>query len=199
MYWCSPLPARRLQPAEGYNPHSSCTSRSIYQYVGANPTEGYNLHSFSSCSWKGATTPLALVLADMFTSTQVPAYDLCGTTFHTFSYWIHKTIIIVVQPASSITEILKHCQQHSHQNTEQTQNSAMTIKPICNFKYHASHCIRYLDEPNLRVYALLPRPTRVQICKFNLKTLQLYQTSKHTQIIIINMRQQIQSIHRQTI
>ena len=34
MYWCSPLPVRRLQPAESYNSLS-----------------------FSSLSWKGATTP----------------------------------------------------------------------------------------------------------------------------------------------
>ena len=40
MYWCSPLPVRRLQPAESYNPLS-----------------------FSSFSSKGATTPLALALA----------------------------------------------------------------------------------------------------------------------------------------
>ena len=40
MYWCSPLPVRRLQPAESYNPIS-----------------------FSSFSWMGATTHLALVVA----------------------------------------------------------------------------------------------------------------------------------------
>ena len=34
LYWCSPLPVRRLQPAESYNSLS-----------------------FSSLSWKGATTP----------------------------------------------------------------------------------------------------------------------------------------------
>ena len=34
LYWCSPLPVRRLQPAESYNSLS-----------------------FSNLSWKGATTP----------------------------------------------------------------------------------------------------------------------------------------------
>jgi len=37
LYWCSPLPVRRLQPAESYNSLS-----------------------FSSLSWKGAATPLLL-------------------------------------------------------------------------------------------------------------------------------------------
>ena len=191
MYWCSPLPARRLQPAEGYNPLSFCTSRSIYQYVGA------YLQNASLLVFKllveGSYNPLALVLADMFTSTQVPAYDLPGTTFHTFSYWIHETITIVVQPASSIsespnTESLKPCQEHRQHNNNQIQ-----------LYLHTSHCIRYFNEPNMHVYALLPKTTRVQICKFKLKAPQLYQTSKHTQIITINMRQQIQSIHSQTI
>ena len=194
MYWCSPLPARRLQPAEGYNPLSFCTSRSIYQYVGAY-LQNASLLVFQLLV-EGSYNPLALVLADMFTSTQVPASDLLGTMFHTFSYWIHKTITIEIQPASSIsetpnTESLKPCQQQPDNITTTRSNSI--------FKYHTSHCIRYLDEPNLRVYALLPKPTCVQICKFKLKTPQLYQTSKHTQIIIINMRQQIQSIQSQTI
>jgi len=42
MYWCSLIPIRRLLLAEGYN-----------------------LLSFSRLSWKGATTPLALVLAEL--------------------------------------------------------------------------------------------------------------------------------------
>ena len=161
-----------------------CTGAVLYQHAGYNlqrattllafvladpftstqvPTYRMLLYSFSSCQWKGATTPLALVLADMFTSTQVPAYDLPGTTFHTFSYWIHEIITIVEQPASSIsespnTESLKPCQQQPDNITTTRSNSI--------FKYHTSHCIRYFDEPNLRVYALLPKPTRVQICKF---------------------------------
>ena len=105
----------------------------------------------------------------------MPAYDLPWTTFHTFSYWIHKTITIVVQPASSIsespnTESLKPCQQHDNNITTTRSNSL--------FKYHTSHCIRYLDEPNWRVYALFQKTTRVQICKFKLIIPQLYQTSK---------------------
>ena len=46
LYWCSIIPVRKLLPAEGYN-----------------------LLSFSNFSWKEATTPFALVLADVFTST----------------------------------------------------------------------------------------------------------------------------------
>ena len=41
LYWCSLIPVHSLLPAKGYN-----------------------LLSFSSFSWKGATTPLALVLAN---------------------------------------------------------------------------------------------------------------------------------------
>jgi len=46
LYWCSLIPVCRLQPEEGYNPLL-----------------------FFGLSWMGATTPLALVLADPFTST----------------------------------------------------------------------------------------------------------------------------------
>ena len=77
LYWCSPLPVRRLQPAESYNPLS-----------------------FSSFFWKGATTPLALVLADLLVRRCRPTegYNLLflpGTTFHKFSDWIyeHQSII----------------------------------------------------------------------------------------------------------
>ena len=47
-----------------------CTSVALYQYAGYNPL------SFSRLFWMGATTPLALVLADPFTCTQVPAYRM---------------------------------------------------------------------------------------------------------------------------
>ena len=72
LYWCSPLPVRRMQPAESYNPLS-----------------------FSSFSWKGATTPLALALAKILVRRCWPTegYNLLflpGTTFHKFSDWIHE-------------------------------------------------------------------------------------------------------------
>ena len=43
LYWCSPLLVRRLQPAESYNSLS-----------------------FSSLSWKGATTPYFFSFKDNF-------------------------------------------------------------------------------------------------------------------------------------
>ena len=83
MYQCSPLPVRRLQPTESYNPLS-----------------------FSSFSWKGATTPLALALAKILVRRCWPTegYNLLflpGTTFHQFSNWIHEhQTIIKNQPIS---------------------------------------------------------------------------------------------------
>jgi len=74
MYWCSPLLARRLQPAEGYN-----------------------LLSFSRLSWKGAPTLFALVLAKILVRRHRPTiFSPPGTPFHTFSDWIllkHNTTI----------------------------------------------------------------------------------------------------------
>jgi len=72
LYWCSLLPVHRLLPAESYNPLS-----------------------FSSFSWKGATTPLVLVLVEILVCRLLPAEDynllfLPGTTFHKFSDWIQK-------------------------------------------------------------------------------------------------------------
>ena len=51
--------------------------------------------SFSSFSWKGATTPLALALAKILVRRCWPTegYNLLflpGTTFHKFSDWIHE-------------------------------------------------------------------------------------------------------------
>ena len=94
---------RRLQPSlilqtllEGsYSPLFSCTSRSIYQYVGCYLLKYSNLYLFSSCYQKGATTPLALVLADVLVCRRRPTkgYNLLflppGTMFHQFSDWIH--------------------------------------------------------------------------------------------------------------
>jgi len=85
--------------------------------------------SFSNCSWKGATTPWLLywmLCLPVHRRWPTELYDLPGTTFHTFSYWIHKSITIVVQPASSIsespnTESLKPCQQHRQHNNNQIQ------------------------------------------------------------------------------
>jgi len=67
MYWCSPLPICRLQPAESYNPLL-----------------------FSSFSWKGDTTPFALALAKILVRRCWPIEGyyllfLPGTTFHEFS------------------------------------------------------------------------------------------------------------------
>ena len=60
MYWCSPLPACRLPPAEGYN-----------------------LLSFSRLSWKGPPTPFALVLAKILVRRRRPTiFSPPGTTFH---------------------------------------------------------------------------------------------------------------------
>ncbi len=72
LYWCSPLPIHKLQPVESYNPLS-----------------------FSSFSWKGATTPLALALAKILVRRCWPieGYNLLfllGNTFHKFSDWIHE-------------------------------------------------------------------------------------------------------------
>ena len=106
--------------------------------------------------WKGATTPLALVLADVLVRRCRPTegYNLLflppDTTSHTFSDWIllkHNTIIWRPRFIQFsywthqyhwstksintsiinlwINETLKPCQQHSHQNTEQT-------KKLCN-------------------------------------------------------------------
>ena len=63
LYWCSLIPVRRLQPAEGYN-----------------------LLSFSKLPWKGAPTPFALVLAKILVRRCWPTiFFLSGITFHTFS------------------------------------------------------------------------------------------------------------------
>ena len=86
LYWCSPLPVRRLQPAESYNSLS-----------------------FSSLSWKGATTP------------------------YFFSFKDHFSLIFRLDPRTSKTH-----QLHLH---------------------HQS--------------LISPNPTRIQICKYFLITLQL--------------------------
>jgi len=83
MYWCNPLPVRRLQPAESYNSLS-----------------------FSNFSWKGATTPLALALAKILVHRCWPieGYNLLflpGTTFHKFSDWIHEHQSIIKISAST--------------------------------------------------------------------------------------------------
>ena len=72
LYQCSPLPVRRLQPTESYNPLL-----------------------FSSFSSKGATTPLALALAKILVRRCQPTegYNLLflpGTTFHKFLDQIHE-------------------------------------------------------------------------------------------------------------
>jgi len=83
MYWCSPLLVHRLQPAESYNPLS-----------------------FSNFSWKGATTPLALILAKILVHRCWPTegYNLLflpGTMFHIFSDWIHELQSIIKISAST--------------------------------------------------------------------------------------------------
>ena len=98
---------RRLQPSQLlYQPIHLLVCR-------RRPTEGSNLHSFSSCSWKGATTPWLLywpicLLVSRCWPTEL--YNLPGTTFHKFSDQIHKykTITTAIQSsttlASSISE-----------------------------------------------------------------------------------------------
>lgn len=71
-YWCSPLPVHNMQPTKSYNPLS-----------------------FSSFSWKRATTPLALALAKILVHRCYPTkgYNLLflpRTTFHKYSDWIHE-------------------------------------------------------------------------------------------------------------
>ena len=97
MYWCSPLPARRLQPVESYNPLS-----------------------FSSFFWKGSTTPFALVLAKILVCRCRPTlFSPPGTTFHKFSDWIllkHNTIIwkamfhpiFILDPSISLKHKINH-------------------------------------------------------------------------------------------
>ena len=102
LYWCSLIPVHRLLPAQGYN----ILSFSSFSWKGATtplalvladvlvrrcePTECSSLHSFSSSYWKGATTPLALVLAKILVRRHWPRiFSPLGTTFHTFSNWIH--------------------------------------------------------------------------------------------------------------
>ena len=72
MYWCSPLPVRRLQPAESYNSLS-----------------------FSSFPGRELQPPFAFVLAKILVRRCWPTegYNLLflpGTTFHKFSDWIHE-------------------------------------------------------------------------------------------------------------
>ena len=72
LYWCILIPVRRLLHVEGFN-----------------------VLSFSSFAWKGATTPLALVLAEVLVlgadlQKATTFSFLPGTTFHKFSNWIHE-------------------------------------------------------------------------------------------------------------
>jgi len=134
LYWCSPLPVRRLQPAESYNPLS-----------------------FFSFSWKGATTPLALVLAKILVRRCWPTegYNLLflpGTTFHKFSDWIHehqsiiKYICIKQSPFPISTESSKHFSDSCTQNTV-----IVTTHQTLNPEYCSSRQ-RQLDH-NLKIYA----------------------------------------------
>ena len=114
LYWCSLIPARRLQPAEGYN-----------------------LLSFSKLPWKGAPTPFALVLAKILVRRCWPTiFFLSGITFHTFSdldipeaqHYNLKTTIHSISTTDHWSiqqpnfESLNHWNLSitSYQNTEQT-------------------------------------------------------------------------------
>jgi len=67
-----------------------CTGAVLYQYAGFYLQRATTLLSFSRLSWKGATTPFALVLADVLVRRRWPTiFSLLGTPFHTFSDWIH--------------------------------------------------------------------------------------------------------------
>jgi len=115
------------------------------------------------------------------------------TTFHKFSNWIllkHNTKIFkamfhpifILDPSTtlkhkSITTAIQPSLNHptlNHRVTRtqsRTQNSATTTRSNCNIKYHTSYCIGNFNELNPSVYALLPKQTRVQICKYLLITL----------------------------
>ena len=112
LYWCSLIPVCRLQSAEGYN-----------------------LLSFSSFSQKGATNPLALVLADVFTSTQVltyrrlqPSLFFQGPRFINFQTTsinninLHQSISFAPTKTESIKLLLRMLYpeyNNSNQNTSQ--------------------------------------------------------------------------------
>ena len=126
LYWFSLIPVRRLLPAKGYN-----------------------ILSFSSFSWKGATTALALVLADVqyvgADLQKVTTFSfLLGTTFHKFSDWIHryKEITPTIQSLTlnhPITESLKPCHQNTVTKTRtRAQNSATTTRTNIDLKYQIS-------------------------------------------------------------
>jgi len=174
MYWCSPLPVRRLQPAESYNSLS-----------------------FSSFSWKGATTPsLALALAKILVRRCWPTegYNLLflppGTMFHQFSDWIHWSTTLqsedhvssnfhtgpinIIEPHKHLATSTPNTETLSTKTVTRTQsrtlNSATIFRTNCIIKNHSLNGIRYLDEPNPRTYALLSKPTHVQIYKYSIKT-----------------------------
>ena len=89
-------PGRELQPPQLlYQPIHLLVCRH-------RPTEGSNLHLFSSYSWKGATTPqllywpICLLVRRPSLQNSMIFFLPRGTTFHKFSYWIllkHNTII----------------------------------------------------------------------------------------------------------
>ena len=80
LYWSSLIPVRRLLRAEGYK-----------------------LLSFSSFSWKGATTPLALVLADVLVHRCQPIEGYNLLSFSSFSWKVATTRLALV-----LADVLVH-------------------------------------------------------------------------------------------
>ena len=134
MYWCSALPVCRLQPAESYNPLS-----------------------FSSFSWKGVTTPLALVLAKILVGRCRPTEGysllfLLGKTFHKFSDWVHEHQSIIKIFCFNETPFhWKKLIHNKHISDNCTQNTiTVTIYQIMNPE-HCSNNQRYLDHNKIHI------------------------------------------------
>ena len=114
MYWCRLIPARRHQPAEGYN-----------------------LLSFTSLSWKGATTPcsrlpaspgrelLPLILAPASTARKASTFRLKASTLRSTANHV-SSILKLDQIAST--------QSFTYQQTSFShcikQNSKTTVTRI---------------------------------------------------------------------
>ena len=173
MYWCNLILVRKLLPAEGYNLLSSCTSQSIYQYVGVSLLKAPIFTHFLAAP-RRELEPLGSCTGRYFY--QYIGADLLNFTIFQGPHFINFQIGSIKQSPLQYNHqlhlhhqslnhpTLKPYQQHSHQNRQ--QNSAKKTRSNCNFIYHTSYYIRYSDKSNLRAYAHLPKTTRVQICKF---------------------------------